>query len=124
VVAVISGKKSKGVAKRLNDLSIKYVYLGHDDKLPIYENIKKKLKLKDNEIAYMGDDLPDLPILTRVGLAITVPEAPEIIQQHVDLITKCKAGKGAVREACEFIIVAQDQYKSVIQSYLHDTHKR
>lgn len=118
VVAVISGKKSDGLIKRLSDLSIQHTYLGHDDKLPSYENLKKKLQLKDNEIAYMGDDLPDLPILRRVGLAVTVPEAPEIIQQHVDLITKCRGGTGAVREACEFIMIAQDQYKTMIQSYL------
>lgn len=118
VVAVISGKKSEAVAKRMNDLSIQHAYLGHDDKLPVYENLKKKLKLKDNEIAYMGDDLPDLPILRRVGLAISVPQAPEIIKQHVDIITECQAGYGAVREVCELIMVAQDQYKTVIQSYI------
>ena len=66
----------------------------------------------------IGDDLPDLPILRRVGLAITVPDASAVIQQHVDLITKCKGGYGAVREACEFIMVAQDQYKVMIQSYV------
>ncbi len=117
-VAVISGKNTEYVEKRLKELSIQHAYLGHDDKRPAYDELKKKLKLKDNEIAYMGDDLPDLPLLRRAGLAMTVPEAPHIIQQQVDFITKHKAGKGAVREACEFIMMAQDQYQSVIQSYL------
>lgn len=118
IVAVISGKDSESVSRRIKDLNIRYSYLGQDNKLPAYEDLKHQLQIKDHEIAYMGDDLPDLPLLRRSGLAITVPQAPEIIKQHVDLITKIKAGKGAVREACEFIMEAQDHYKSVIQSYL------
>lgn len=117
-VAIISGKNSEAVTRRVQELNIEHVYLGHDDKLPPYEELKQKLHLNDSEIAYMGDDLPDLPILRRVGLAITVPQAPEIIRQHADLITKNKAGKGAVREACEFIMEAQGQLQSVIESYL------
>jgi 3-deoxy-D-manno-octulosonate 8-phosphate phosphatase (KDO 8-P phosphatase) len=104
--------------RRLKELQIQHAYLGHDDKLPAYEDLKQKLNLKDHEIAYMGDDLPDLPLLRRAGLSITVAEAPEIIRQHVDMITKNKPGNGAVREVCELLMVAQDQYQSVLQSYL------
>jgi 3-deoxy-D-manno-octulosonate 8-phosphate phosphatase (KDO 8-P phosphatase) len=118
IVAVISGKNSESVSLRLKDLNIRYAYLGQDNKLPAYEDLKQKLQIEDHEIAYMGDDLPDLPLLRRAGLAITVPQAPAIIQQHVDFITKIKAGKGAAREACEFIMDAQGHYKSVLQSYL------
>ena len=117
-VAIISGKNSQAVVRRLQELTIEHVYLGHNDKLPIYEQLKQKLKLEDHEIAYIGDDLPDLPILTRVGLAITVPQAPAIIKEHVDFITEKKGGKGAVREACDLIMQAQGRYQSVIQSYL------
>lgn len=117
-VAIISAKKSEAVERRIKDLNIEHTYLGHEDKLPAYEELKQKLGLNDAEIAYMGDDLPDFPLLRRVKLAITVPQAPMIIKQAVDLITKNKAGKGAVREACEFIMEAQDKYQSVIQSYL------
>lgn len=117
-VAVISGKNSEPVARRLQELKVEHAYLGHNDKMPAYEDIKLKLGITDNEIAYMGDDLPDLPILRRVHLAITVPQAPEIIKKHCHLITQLKAGKGAVREACEFIMQAQATLESVIQSYL------
>jgi 3-deoxy-D-manno-octulosonate 8-phosphate phosphatase (KDO 8-P phosphatase) len=117
-VAIISAKKSEPVARRLQDLNIEHAYLGQEEKLPAYEELKQKLQLNDNQIGYMGDDLPDLPLLRRTGLAITVPGAPEIIRQHTDFITKNKGGKGAVREACEFIMKAQGQYQSVIQSYL------
>jgi len=119
-VAIISAKNSPAVAKRLQDLHIEHVYLGQENKLPAYLELQQKLQLSDQQIAYMGDDLPDLPILRRVGLAITVPKAPAIIYQHVDLITNKKGGKGAVREACEFIMTAQNSYQSVLQSYLTD----
>lgn len=117
-VAIISGKKSAPVAKRLQDLQIQHVYLGHENKLPPYEELKQSLQLQDHEIAYMGDDLPDLPILRRVGFSATVAQAPGIIKQHVDMITKNKPGKGAVREVCEFLMEAQGSFESVLQSYL------
>jgi 3-deoxy-D-manno-octulosonate 8-phosphate phosphatase (KDO 8-P phosphatase) len=117
-IAIISGKKSPSVIKRLEDLRIEHTYLGYENKLPAYTDIKQKLQLQDEEIAYMGDDLPDLPLLRRVGLAITVPQAPEIIKQHTDLITENKGGNGAVREVCEFLLRTQDRYESMIQSYL------
>lgn len=117
-VAVISAKPSAAVSARLAELNVDLVYLGHSDKTPCYEEIKQKLGLEDNQIAYMGDDLPDLPLLHRAGFAITVPKAPDIVKQVADLITKNKPGKGAVREACHFIMQAQDTYQSVVQSYL------
>lgn len=117
-VAIISSKKSDAVQKRIQELGITHAYLGHENKLPNYEDIKQKLNLTDNDIAYMGDDLPDLCILKRAGFAITVPNAPAIIQQHVDYITEKKPGKGAVREVCEYILKAQDKLESVLQSYL------
>lgn len=117
-VAIISGKKSDAVAERVKDFKIQHSYLGYDDKLPPYEELKQKLQLNDNQIAYMGDDLLDLPLLRRAGIAITVPQAPEIIRQHVDFITTRKAGKGAVREACELILEAQGKFLSLQQSYL------
>ncbi|SRR5579883_874720 len=117
-VAVISGKTSSAVEKRIQDLAIKHAYLGQEDKLPAYESLKQQLQLTDQQIAFIGDDLPDLPLLRRVHLAVTVPQAPEVIKQRVDLITKNKGGKGAVREVCELIMNAQGHYQTVIQSYL------
>jgi len=117
-VAIISGRKSEALQRRLTELHIDLAYLGQEDKLPAYNELKATLNLTDQEIAYMGDDLPDLPLLARAGLAITVPNAPAIIKQHVDLMTVNQAGSGAVREACEFIMGAQDLYQSMVQSYL------
>jgi 3-deoxy-D-manno-octulosonate 8-phosphate phosphatase (KDO 8-P phosphatase) len=117
-VAIISAKKSDAVEKRVKELGIKHAFLGYENKLPAYEDLKQKLQLSDAECAYMGDDLPDLPLLRRAGFAITVPNAPQIIKQHVDYITKIKPGKGAVREACEIILETQGKLESVLQSYL------
>lgn len=117
-VGIISSKKSEAVEKRIQELGIQHAFLGHENKLPCYEELKQKLRLTDQEIAYMGDDLPDLPLLKRAGFAATVPNAPEIIKQNVDYISKIKAGKGAVREVCEFILQAQDKLQSMLQSYL------
>lgn len=117
-VAVITAKKAESIERRVRDLHIEHAYFGREEKLPAYEELKQKLKLNDADIAYIGDDLPDLPILRRVGLAMTVPNAPELIRQYVHLVTKNKGGKGAVREICEFILKAQDQFEAVIQSYL------
>lgn len=118
VMGVISAKNSEPVARRLRELEIEHAYLGQNDKLPAYEDLKKKLNLTDDEIAYMGDDLPDLPILRRAGLAITVPNSSESMRQHVDITTVNAGGQGAVREVCEFIMKAQNTYESMLESYL------
>lgn len=118
VIAIITARNSTIVAKRMQDLEIVHVYQGYADKLPAYEDLKQKLKLNDNEIAYVGDDLPDVPLLKRVGLSITVPNAPSIMQQYVHWTTKKKGGKGAAREVCELIMQAQNSYDAIIKTYL------
>lgn len=117
-VAIITARKSDAVTQRMQDLKISHVYQNASDKVLAYEELKKLLKVSDNEIAYMGDDLPDLPLLRRAGLAVTVPNAPAIIKQHANIVTKAKGGKGAVREFCEFILNAQGNYENAIQEYL------
>jgi len=116
-VAIISSKKSEAVEKRIQELGIQHAYLGYENKLPAYEDLKQKLQLTDAECAYMGDDLPDLPLLRRAGFSITVTNAPEIIRQQADYITKIKPGKGAVREVCECILEAQGKLQTVLQSF-------
>ncbi len=119
-IAIISSKKSPAVMNRLKHLTIKYLYLGSKNKLLSYNDLKQKLRLSDDAIAYMGDDLPDLPVLQRVGLAITVPEALEIVQQHVHWVTKHPGGQGAVREVCDTILFAQNHYESMLKPYLEN----
>jgi len=123
-VAAISAKNSELVGRRLKDLQISHIYLGVEDKIPAYEKLKEILKLDDTQIAYMGDDLPDLPLLMRAGLAISVPDAPAIIQKHSHYITKRAAGQGAAREACELIMQAQNTLDAAIQPYLTSTARQ
>lgn len=117
-VAIITAKESEAVTRRLKDLNITTAYLGCKDKLPAYEDLKQKLEVQDHEVSYMGDDLPDLPLLIRAGLSFTVPQAPIIVRQSVDFVTYKKGGKGAVREACEFIMNAQNKFDGILNSYL------
>ncbi|MDA8561957.1 HAD-IIIA family hydrolase [Gammaproteobacteria bacterium] len=116
-VGIITSCESNIINKRMQDLNINYVYQGQFKKTPAYEDLKLKLKLQDHEIAYMGDDIPDLPILKKVGLSITVANAPELIKNNVNMITLKKGGKGAVREVCDLIMQAQNTYDSIIESY-------
>jgi 3-deoxy-D-manno-octulosonate 8-phosphate phosphatase (KDO 8-P phosphatase) len=117
-IAIITNCRSDIIKLRMQDLGIGYIYQGQMDKLPAYEDIKQKLKLTDEQIAYVGDDVPDLPMLSRVGLAVTVPDAPSIIQEHAHWITKAKGGLGAAREVCDFILQAQGTYQTILNDYL------
>jgi 3-deoxy-D-manno-octulosonate 8-phosphate phosphatase (KDO 8-P phosphatase) len=117
-IGIITTCKSDTVKRRMQDLGIEHVYQGQVDKLPAYNDIKQKLNLTDEQIAYVGDDLPDLAILSRVGLAITVKNAPKIMQQYTHWVTTKKGGKGAVREVCELIMQAQGTYQTIVDSYL------
>lgn len=117
-VAVITLRESKMVAKRMQDLGVKHLYQNQKDKVTAYEDLKQKLKLTDEEIAFAGDDVPDLPVLRRVGLPITVANSVKIVQQYAYWVTKSKGGSGAVREICDLIMEAQGTFQSVIEKYL------
>jgi 3-deoxy-D-manno-octulosonate 8-phosphate phosphatase (KDO 8-P phosphatase) len=117
-IAIITSRESEIVTCRMQDLGIEYLYQNQPDKILAYEDVKKKLKLTNQQIAYVGDDLPDLPLLRRAGLAITVPNAPKIMQQYAHWTTTAKGGEGAAREVCDFIIEAQGLYSTMIEPYL------
>ncbi len=117
-IAIITACRSPIIKRRMEDLGILHVYQEQSDKRVAYEDLKRKLQLTDEQIAYTGDDLPDLPILSQAGLAITVANAPKIMQEYVHWTTKNKGGKGAVREICDFIMQAQNTYQNIIDSYL------
>lgn len=117
-VAIITACQSKAITKRMQDLGIKHVYQGNLDKIPAFEDLKQKLNLHNEQIAYMGDDLPDLPLILQAGLGATVANAPTIIQQHAAWIAKAPGGYGAARELCELIMQAQQTYDAIINSYI------
>jgi len=103
-VAIITGRSAKAVEFRMQALGITDIYRGAQDKTIPFEELKKKYDLSNEEIAYMGDDIPDWPVMKQVGLRISVPGAVEMIKEGAHYVTKKEGGDGAVREACELIL--------------------
>lgn|SRR5580698_6249157 len=108
-VAVISGRDSAAVARRMQDLGIAHVFQGDEDKLPIFERLLKKLSLGPEEVACVGDDLPDLPLLEAAGLAIAVANALPAVRAKAHFVTGATGGLGAVREVCDLILTARER---------------
>ncbi|MBK1641328.1 3-deoxy-D-manno-octulosonate 8-phosphate phosphatase [Chromatium okenii] len=113
-LAVITGRTSQVVQRRMASLGIAEVYQGYQDKLPAYAELKQKLALTDAAIAYVGDDVVDLPIMRLVGLAIAVSDAHPRVQEQAHLRTKAAGGRGAAREVCELILSAQGNLERVM----------
>lgn len=105
-VAIISGRKSNAVSRRMTELSIEHVFQGISDKLPVYEKLRNELGIEDFQCAYVGDDVPDIPMIERVGLGIAVANATEPVKQVADWQTNLRGGEGAVREVCDLIVHA------------------
>lgn len=118
-LAIISGNSSEAVAKRFQKFGIQHVYQGVEDKAVVYESIKKSLDLSNDEVAYMGDDLIDLPVMTQVGLPTAVADADDFVKQHSYWISQYKGGTGAVRELCELILQAQGKLDGLRQQFIH-----
>jgi 3-deoxy-D-manno-octulosonate 8-phosphate phosphatase (KDO 8-P phosphatase) len=117
-LAIITGRKSEVVRIRMESLGVAHVYQGYRDKLPAYQDIKATLGLDDEAIAYVGDDVVDLPILRRVGLAIAVADAHPLVVEHCHWQTQATGGRGAGREVCELIMQAQGTLGPALQGYL------
>ncbi len=106
-VGIISGRSSRAVEYRARELNIKEVHQNILDKVKVYEEIKKRYNLSDEDVAFMGDDLIDLPLLQRVGFSATAADAVEDVKEVVDIVTGRKGGEGSVREVIDFILRAK-----------------
>lgn len=116
-IGVITGRTSEVVRIRMESLGVAHLYQGRRDKLPAYESLKADLALTDEAIAYVGDDLMDLPIMQRVGLAIAVGDAHHLVRGHAHLCTQACGGRGAAREVCELIMEAQGTWARMMAGY-------
>ena len=114
--AVITGRHSKMVLARCDELHIKHVFTGVKDKNTALEELLKRINLKASELAVMGDDWPDLAILLRAGLRLAPAQAHQEVCQIAHYITHAKGGYGAVREVCDLILKAQGQYDELLLS--------
>src|SRR5210317_467311 len=103
-IAIITGRSSEVVRIRMASLGIQRVYQGKREKLPAYEELKQITGFDDEQIAYVGDDVVDLPVMTRVGFAVTVQDAHPLAKQHAHWVTPSGGGRGAAREVCELIM--------------------
>ena len=117
-IGIITGRTSQVVKKRMESLGIEHVYQGQKDKLPAYEKLKQELELSDEQIAYVGDDVVDLPVMTKVGLAIAVQDAHHVTKEHAHWITPSNGGRGAAREVCEMLMQAQGTLQEATDYYL------
>ena len=117
-VAIITGRTSRCVAARAQNLGIAHVFQGADNKLDTMLGLLDQLKLTRDAAAYMGDDVVDLTVMRHVGLSITVPDSPLLVREHSDYVTQCRGGHGAVREACELIMSAQGTLAAQLAPYL------
>ncbi len=107
VVAVISGRKSEAVARRMSELGVRYVVQACRDKVAALDEIAKAEGIPVSKCAYIGDDIPDLPLLNHAGIAIAVANAVPDVHDQCDYSTSSPGGSGAVREVCELILNAQ-----------------
>lgn len=117
-LAIITGRTSRCVEMRAKNLGIVHVYQGVEKKWEAMQDLLGKLELTPAAAAFMGDDVVDLPVMSRVGLALTVPKAPDVVHDRAHYITKREAGHGAVREACELIMSAQGTLSAQLAPYL------
>ncbi|QSP94527.1 3-deoxy-manno-octulosonate-8-phosphatase KdsC [Marinobacter salinisoli] len=117
-VAVITGRRSPLTEKRMNDLGIKHLMQGREDKKVALQELVSTMDVLPEQIAYMGDDLPDLPAIRYAGLGITVPNGYWLVRQHADYCTQVAGGAGAVREACDLILTSQNKLDGALAKYL------
>lgn len=117
-LAIITGRTSRCVERRAANLGITRLFQGVEDKWSVFRDLCNDLALTPAQAGYMGDDVVDLPVLRRCGFAATVPEAPNVVKLHTHYIASLPAGRGAVREVCEFIMQAQGTWDTALASYL------
>ena len=116
-VGIITGRASGALTNRCKNLGIPHLYDGVKDKTSALNDILGKTGIKAEETAFMGDDLPDLPVLTKVGVSIAVNNADETVKEHVDIVTAQNGGDGAVREICEGILKAKNLWNDIVEAY-------
>ena len=119
-VGILSGRESPVVTRRAEELGISLVKQRSLNKAGTFREILEERSLKEEEVAYIGDDLTDLPVLRKAGLSAAVADAVEEVKKEVDYITTQPGGKGAVRELIELLLKSQDKWDMVTQRYYQD----
>ena len=114
---VISGRESPATAERARQVKMTYVYQGHIEKVPILEEILADAHIDAGDVAYAGDDLTDVVILRRVGLAIATGNARDEVKRAAHYVTQARGGRGAIREVAELLLKAQNRWREILHHY-------
>jgi len=117
-VAIITGRTSQVVEKRARELGIEHLYQGRRDKLPALQELLALLRLRNEALAYVGDDVVDLPVMRRVGLAVAVGDAHPYVKRHAHWVTDAPGGRGAAREVCELLMQAHGTLEACLRAYV------
>ena len=116
-MGLVTGRRSRALVRRCEDLGISMLIDGTSDKATALDRICDKAGISASRAAFMGDDLPDLPIMRRTGCAIAVADAHPVVRQQADIITNARGGQGAVREICEMILKAKGSWEELLERY-------
>jgi len=116
--AVITGRQSKIVSNRMTSLGVKRVFQGNENKHAAFDSILQELNLPPNQVAFIGDDLPDLPFIRKVGLGVAVADALPVVVENANYVTQIKGGHGAVREVCDLILEAKGLLEAHQSKYM------
>lgn len=117
-IGILTGRTSRVIEHRMRDLGVELVMQGHREKLPAFETLLAQAGVGAEDTAYVGDDIVDLPVMRRVGLAIAVQDAHALVKRHAHWITANPGGRGAAREVCELIMEAQGTLEAALGRYL------
>ncbi len=116
-VGLVTGRTSKALHRRCRDLGIKYIYDGVQQKAQLLDKIVLETGVGADNTAFIGDDLPDLPLMRRIGLSIAVADAHEMVRDYSDWITAAPGGRGAVREVCDALLKARGDWQKLMEQY-------
>lgn len=117
-LAIITGRRSRLVAERMASLGITHVHQGSSEKLSVFNDMIAELGMDADAVAYVGDDVVDLPVMARAGFAVAVADAHPLVREHAHWCTESPGGRGAAREVCDLIMSAQGTLDSVHREYL------
>lgn len=120
VVGAITGRNSPVVKHRCEELKLSFHYHGSKRKVEHYEQIKKDYNLRDEEIAYLGDDIPDLGVLTKCGFSVCPADAREYMKDRVDFVSSYKGGEGVLREVGDLILKEQGKFSQLLDQYINE----
>ena len=118
IIGFVSGRPSKATERRAADLGVNILKQAPTNKMEMVDEVKRDHGLRDGEIAFIGDELVDLPVLRRVGFAVAVPNAMDEVKRLAHYVTRCRGGDGAMREVIEMILKAQGSWEKVIAKYM------